>query len=315
MHIQKHIARLSFFFLLSVTHSSSSSTGLQEAVFARTWKNTHNFFVEGVADEIDMDNWIEETKDFISREKQQGIQVAFKHPGSPVIARGRLIFFFHYLGENELRAFVVNINSTFLSSMRSLNPVNQLTDKAISSFYFYHDDPTRFVGTEFNAHQCDTVKNLLSAPELNIKDGAHSEATFLLFINEKLSLIFGGLADLEDWKELVIVGAVAQLFTLKDACPGCGDMLHIFAQKMKEILQNNNNIPQITFGAQFSALVLVAGREPFLNSREGMVINEDPIRFDFDGASSPAYYATESRKGGGNKLEDIMPTYYFTIEP
>ncbi len=312
-----HFKKLIIFIFVSVYYvnlSFSSSAKIEAITTPRQWKNTLNFIIttDLGTEEINMDHWIEENKMYINEEKQHAIQRIFRHPGSPVISKGRIILFYRNSDSPQIKVFIVEINNTFISSMRQKSADSD-PDNAISSFYFYRREGIPD-GKIFNDQQRTAIAQLIGDETAFITDGTHSEATFLLFLKEKLSEIFEALLEHEREKEIILIGAITQLLTLKDSCIGCGMMLESFSRNLKNILTKNIiSFPNIRINDFFESLVLTAGVSNFMESRRDIDVSEEPTMLTFGEGSERALFSTGDMREHGRRIEEIFPYRIHTI--
>lgn len=250
----------------------------------RNWKSSLNL---GNVPSLELDPWFLDTKKYINEDNIKKIlgSIGKKPKYLPNIAKAR--FYIIYINEDkkEKKYFQWDLNRLFLSGQFDCDTSSSAISFGDSnivisacSFLEKKDLDT----SEFNKKRLNTINSIF---DCNISSGTCSETSILEYIHKNINLIINKIIAQENGNKFEILGTITQISSFKDPClQNCIPMLHSYMGKMHSILSNQTK--EFTLSDQLENLVLLSGQKPHINSRNGMILSEDPINLNLENPSN-----------------------------
>lgn len=252
----------------------------------RNWQNSLNIYNNSDHIFLDGDAWFHSTHDSITEPNAKKIVKKTgkkKVPYTPNIAKARFTIIYSY--EDTISSHSFSIDEIFISGQLNFEKVPGI----ISAQSFQKKDE----GMENNTYDDMRQKTIHSLFNVHLVTATCAEASILQYIHTEMSKF---ISFIKKHKEgpLVILGTILEVSSLKDPCSqNCMNMFTPYMEHMPILLNSSlSSISGVSLAPKLENLVLLAGRGPHINSRDGLVANNSLIKLNLENPSNRIFSKT-----------------------
>jgi hypothetical protein len=253
----------------------------------RRWRKSLDVYDSSDCLVINVDQWLERTYLTINEINEINIRSKLQKKPSPEqnIAVSRFTIIYNLKEEVKYKSF--DLTKIFVSGLNSLDLKNteviekNLQDKIIFPVSFI--DGIRPLGPDIYIIQKNKINNILGREV--VKSGTHSEESICLYIYNNLRNFIESIGK----DNFVIMGTILEISSFKDPCSEtCMPMLKALMENFHNIL-NAHTKENVTISNKLENLMLLSGRKQHILSREGMEVENERIKLNFDAPSNRFY--------------------------